>query len=132
MRRPPMWPDGCAYPGIFSVWGHTDNDLDAIPFFQESVKWFLKIETFEPLGSNQPIGTNARIIVATHHNLEELVKRGTFREDLYYRINVVKLSLPPLADRKEDIPVLVDHFIERLNRLTGKTLREYPNEPSPH
>ena len=74
------------------------------------------------MGSNQSIGTNARIIVATHHNLEDLVRKGTFREDLYYRINVVKLSLPPLADRKEDIPLLADHFIKRFNRLTGKTI----------
>ena len=82
----------------------------------------LENKTFEPLGSNTPISTNARIIVATHHNLEALIERGTFREDLYYRINVVKLSLPPLSDRKEDIPLLVDHFIEHFNRLTGKNI----------
>jgi PAS domain S-box-containing protein len=77
---------------------------------------------FEPLGSNQPVSTNARIIVATNNNLDSLVKQGKFREDLYYRINVVKLTLPPLADRKEDIPLLVDHFIKRFNRLTGKSI----------
>ncbi|MEE4113884.1 MAG: sigma 54-interacting transcriptional regulator, partial [Desulfobacteraceae bacterium] len=82
----------------------------------------LENKTFEPLGSNQPISTNARIIVATHHNLEALVEKGTFREDLYYRINVVKLSLPPLSERKEDIPLLADHFIEHFNRLTGKSI----------
>lgn len=82
----------------------------------------LENKTFEPLGSNQSISTNARIIVATHHNLEELVRKGMFREDLYYRINVVKLSLPPLVNRKEDIPLLVDYFIKRFNRLTGKNI----------
>jgi len=82
----------------------------------------LENKTYEPLGSNEPISTNARIIAATHSNLEELVRDGAFRKDLYYRINVVKLSLPSLADRKEDIPLLADHFIERFNHLTGKNI----------
>lgn len=99
-----------------------DEIGDISPAMQVRLLRVLENKTFEPLGSNQPIDTNARIIVATHHNLEDLVKKGTFREDLYYRINVVKLSLPPLADRKEDIPLLVDHFIERFNRLTGKNI----------
>ena len=82
----------------------------------------LENKTYEPLGSNEPISTNARIIAATHSNPEELVRTGAFRKDLYYRINVVKLSLPSLADRKEDIPLLADHFIERFNHLTGKNI----------
>jgi len=82
----------------------------------------LENRTYEPLGSNESIHTNARIIAATHCNMEELVKNGTFRKDLYYRINVVKLSVPSLADRKEDIPLLADHFIERFNHLTGKNI----------
>lgn len=84
----------------------------------------LENKTYEPLGSNEPIGTNARIIAATHRNMEELVRKEAFRKDLYYRINVVKLSLPSLADRKEDIPLLADHFIERFNHLTGKNILE--------
>lgn len=99
-----------------------DEIGDISPVMQVRLLRVLENRTFEPLGSNQPIHTNARIIVATHHNLEELVEKGTFREDLYYRINVVKLSLPPLADRKEDIPLLVDYFIKRFNRLTGKNI----------
>jgi PAS domain S-box-containing protein len=99
-----------------------DEIGDISPAMQVRLLRVLENKTFEPLGSNQPIGTNARIIVATHHHLEDLVKKGTFREDLYYRINVVKLSLPPLADRKEDIPLLVDHFIGHFNRLTGKNI----------
>ena len=99
-----------------------DEIGDISPVMQVRLLRVLENKTFEPLGSNQPIGTNARIIVATHHHLEELVEKGTFREDLYYRINVVKLSLPPLADRKEDIPLLVDHFMEHFNRLTGKNI----------
>jgi len=64
--------------------------------------------------------TNARIITATHHDLEKFVKKGKLREDLYYRINIVKISLPSLAARKEDIAILVHHFIERFNHHTGK------------
>jgi DNA-binding NtrC family response regulator len=60
------------------------------------------------------------VIAATHRNLEQLVKEGGFREDLYYRINVMRLALPLLSERKEDIPLLVDHFIKRFNYLTGK------------
>jgi DNA-binding NtrC family response regulator len=63
---------------------------------------------------------NARVIAATHHSLKELVAAKVFREDLYYRINVIRLSLPNLAERKEDIPILVDHFVEQFNSLTGK------------
>jgi PAS domain S-box-containing protein len=80
----------------------------------------LEQKTYEPLGSTKSVKTNARVITATHRNMEEMVQQGTFREDLYYRINVVRLSLPPLSERKGDIPLLADHFIERFNHLTGK------------
>jgi len=80
----------------------------------------LEEKVYEPLGSTKSLTTNARVITATHRNLDELVKQGEFREDLYYRINVIKLPLPGLSERKEDIPLLVDHFVERFNRLTGK------------
>ena len=80
----------------------------------------LEEKVYEPLGSTKSLTTNAREITATHRNLDELVKQGEFREDLYYRINVIKLPLPGLSERKEDIPLLVDHFVERFNRLTGK------------
>ena len=80
----------------------------------------LEEKVYEPLGSTSSLTTNARVIAATHRNLNELVKQGEFREDLYYRINVIKLSLPGLSERKEDIPLLVDHFVERFKRLTGK------------
>lgn len=62
------------------------------------------------------------MIAATHQNLEKLVEKGEFREDLYFRVNIIKLSLPPLLDRKEDIPILADHFIDRFNHLTGKEI----------
>ena len=99
-----------------------DEISDISPLVQIRLLRVLQQKTFEPLGSNEPIKTNARIIAATNRNLEHLVKKGVFRKDLYYRINVVKLSLPPLSDRKEDIPLLVDHFIERFNHQTGKNI----------
>ncbi len=71
---------------------------------------------YEPLGSVKPAKTNARIVAATHCSLDKLVEEKKFREDLYFRINVMKLTLPKLAERKEDIPLLVDHFVERFNR----------------
>ena len=75
---------------------------------------------YEPLGAASSVNADVRVITATNKKLDELVKQGQFREDLYYRINVMKLELPPLRDRKDDIPLLVNHFISRFNRLRGK------------
>ena len=80
----------------------------------------LEEKYYEPLGSTQPIQINARVISATHRNLINLVEAGKFREDLFFRINIIKLVLFPLSERKEDIPLLVDHFIEHFNPLMGK------------
>ncbi len=82
----------------------------------------LEQRVYEPLGSTKQASTNARVITATHRDLERLIQEGKFREDLYYRINVVKIVLPPLSERKEDIPLLVDHFVERFNHLSGKKI----------
>jgi len=70
---------------------------------------------YEPLGSTKPHKANARIIVATNKNLKKLMASGRFRDDLYYRLNVIKIELPPLAKHKEDIPLLVEHIINHLN-----------------
>ncbi|TYP56153.1 sigma-54 interaction domain-containing protein [Thermosediminibacter litoriperuensis] len=72
------------------------------------------------LGSSRKIKLDVRVIAATNKNLEEMVKNRSFREDLYYRLNVIKISLPPLRDRKEDIPVYVRHLVEKLSRRMGK------------
>ncbi|MGD8254370.1 MAG: sigma 54-interacting transcriptional regulator [Syntrophobacterales bacterium] len=97
-----------------------DEIGDISPAMQIRLLRVLEEKVYEPLGSTKSVATNARVIAATHRNLGELVEQGIFREDLYYRINVIKLTLPGLGERKEDIPLLVDHFIERFNRLTGK------------
>jgi PAS domain S-box-containing protein len=88
----------------------------------------LEQKVYEPLGSAETVNTNARVITATHRNMEEMVQQGKFREDLLYRVNVIKLSLPPLSERKEDIPLLVDHFVQRFNHLTGKETLELTHE----
>jgi PAS domain S-box-containing protein len=82
----------------------------------------LQERTYEPLGGTEPIRTDARIVAATNQHLLDKVHEGTFREDLYYRLNVLRLELPPLRKRRCDIPLLVDHFRRRLNAETGKTI----------
>ncbi len=73
-----------------------------------------------PLGSAEPVKVDVRIVAATHRDLEAAIKAGSFREDLYYRLKVVRLGLPPLRDRPEDIPLLVDHFLRKTAREMGK------------
>ena len=80
----------------------------------------LQENTYEALGSNEPSLLKARIIAATNQNLNDLIKTGLFRQDLYYRLNVVPVTLPPLRDRKEDIPLLIEHFITHFNRKQHK------------
>ncbi|EFI34261.1 PAS modulated sigma54 specific transcriptional regulator, Fis family [Desulfonatronospira thiodismutans ASO3-1] len=82
----------------------------------------LQDRSFEPLGAVQPEKTDARIIAASNKDLEQLVEMKAFRQDLFYRINVVRIDLPPLRERKEDIPFLVDQFIERFNRLYNREI----------
>jgi len=80
----------------------------------------LQERVFEPLGSVRPRPMEARVIVATNRDLAEMVKEGSFRRDLYYRLNVVRLQLPPLRERREDIPLLAQHFVERFNIKQNK------------
>ena len=82
----------------------------------------LQEREYEALGATSTVKTNVRVITATNKPLAELVARGTFREDLYYRLNVLKISLPPLARRREDIPLLVDHFVRKFSTQQGKQI----------
>jgi two-component system response regulator AtoC len=80
----------------------------------------LQERKLQRLGSTQLLPINARIIAATNSDLESLLKDGKFREDLYYRLNVIRIELPPLRERREDIPRLAGFFVERLNRERGR------------
>lgn len=88
----------------------------------------LQQKEYEPLGATVSQKANVRIIAATNQDLSQLLARGTFREDLYYRLNVVKIELPPLSKRREDIPILVDHFIHQFNLKKGKKIIGMPND----
>ena len=85
----------------------------------------LQEETVRKLGDNRDIKVDVRIIAATHRDLAAETKAGRFREDLYYRINVLQIVIPPLRDRKEDIPILLDHFVARNNARFGTAIRGF-------
>ena len=113
-------------PGRFALAGGGTIFLDEIgeisPALQVRLLRVLQERTYEPLGATRTQVSDARVVVATNRDLAEQVRRGLFREDLYYRVNVVRIELPPLRRRKEDIPLLVDQFVERFNRLQGKAV----------
>ena len=99
-----------------------DEIAEVSPALQVRLLRVLQERVYEPLGATESATADVRVIAATNQNLEKLVKDGKFREDLYYRINVIRITLPPLRERKEDIPLLVDHFIDRFNRLKNKLI----------
>jgi PAS domain S-box-containing protein len=99
-----------------------DEIGDISPAMQIRLLRVLQEQVYEPLGAVEPVEADVRVIAATHRNLADLVKEGTFREDLYYRVNVMSLELPTLRERREDIPLLVEHFIGRFNRLQEKDI----------
>lgn len=88
----------------------------------------LQERIYEPVGGVSSVKADVRVITATNKKLDQLVQHEKFRDDLYYRINVMKLELPPLRDKKEDIPLLVEHFISRFNRLQNKNICCVTNE----
>jgi len=93
------------------------------PLTQVKLLRVLQERQFERVGSNKPLRSNARIVVATNRDLEKAVQEGRFRQDLYYRINVFPIFLPPLRERKGDLLLLADHFVEQYARKMGKDVR---------
>ena len=99
-----------------------DEICDLNPVVQVRLLRVLQERYIEPLGGVDPVKVNVRIIVAAKRNLAELVRQGSFRDDLYYRIRVVHIALPPLTERRGDIPLLVDHLVHKFNTLQGKNV----------
>jgi len=101
-----------------------DEIGELAPAVQVKLLRFLQEKTYEPLGGVRAEKADVRILAATNRVLADEVREGRFRDDLYYRLNVVNLTLPPLRDRREDIPLLVRHFIRRFNIVKGRNIEE--------
>jgi transcriptional regulator with PAS, ATPase and Fis domain len=99
-----------------------DEIGDMKPVLQAKLLRVLQEREFEPVGGLKPIPVDVRVIAATHCNLEQMVADGKFREDLYYRLNVIPVFIPPLRDRPEDIPLLIEHFIRSIGKNKKKAL----------
>jgi PAS domain S-box-containing protein len=99
-----------------------DEIADVSPAMQSRLLRVLQERMYEPLGGVEPVKANVRLVTATHADLRQQVRQGKFREDLFYRINVVRLQLPRLQERREDIPLLIEHFVHRFNRIKEKNL----------
>jgi Nif-specific regulatory protein len=99
-----------------------DEIGDISPAFQAKLLRVLQEREFERVGGTQSIKVNVRLITATNRDLEQAVSKGDFRADLYYRINVVSIFIPPLRQRREDIPLLVEHFLDKFNKENGRKL----------
>jgi len=100
-----------------------DEISDFSPLLQAKLLRVLQEKEYEPLGATSPVKADVRIVAATNQNLSEMVREKTFREDLFYRLNIVKIDLPPLRERKEDIPLLAEHFVKKLCLKTGKVIK---------
>src|SRR6202451_204414 len=99
------------------------DEIGDIPLeLQPKLLRLLQEREFERLGSNRTKRVDVRVVSATHRNLEEMIQEKQFRSDLYYRLNVVPIFLPPLRKRPEDIPLLVQHFVQRFASKVGKTI----------
>ncbi len=119
-------------PGRFELAGGGTLFLDEIgdisPALQVRLLRVLQEKTFEPLGGTEPVTSHARILAATNKKLLSKVQDGSFREDLYYRLNVLRLELPPLSERMGDVPLLTESFRNLLNAETGKNIESIDDE----
>jgi len=100
-----------------------DEIGDLPPETQVKLLRLLQERQYEPLGGIEPLPADVRIVAATNRNLSELVSTGQFRDDLYFRLAVIRLTIPPLADRRQDIPYLIEHFIRRFNARRGRRIQ---------
>ncbi len=101
------------------------DEVESLPLStQVKLLRVLQEKEFEPLGATEPVKADVRVIAATKDDLTKLIKKEKFRDDLYYRLNVVKIELPPLIKRRDDIPLLINHFIEKFNKRMGKTIED--------
>jgi len=98
------------------------------PALQVRLLRMLQDRTYEPLGATRSETADLRIIVATNKDLAEAMRKGSFRDGLYYRVNVARLTLLPLRQRKEDIPLVAEQFIDRFNRLQRKSIQRFTTE----
>ena len=118
-------------PGRVELAEHGTLFLDEIGDISLSVQVkllrLLQDREYERLGGTRTLAANVRFVTATHRNLEQMVRAGSFREDLYYRLNVVRLDLPPLRERRDDIEALATHFCRQTNRETGRNVEIAPD-----
>jgi two-component system NtrC family response regulator len=105
-----------------------DEIGDLAPGTQIKLLRILQEKEFQRVGSNFNLKTDVRVITATHRDLEEAMKKGEFREDLYYRLNVISIHLPPLRERKEDIPLLIDYFLKKYSKQNQKSISDISKE----
>ena len=100
-----------------------DEIPDISPAMQVKMLRVLQEREFERVGGTKPVRVDVRLLAATNRDLEQAVANGEFRPDLYYRLQVIQIFLPPLRERREDIPALVEHFIEKFNKENGKNIK---------
>ncbi|MDD5455176.1 MAG: sigma-54 dependent transcriptional regulator [Candidatus Ratteibacteria bacterium] len=119
-------------PGIFEIGNEGTIFLDEVgdlsPSVQMKLLRFLQSEEFIRVGGTTPLKVDVRIISATNKNLDKLIEEKRFRDDLYYRINTVSINIPPLRDRKEDIPLLIDHFLKKYSKEDNIPIKKVSEE----